>query len=54
MHIIYSDRHRAQRGEFEHYRGERGPCFKKQERGDFVLAALQARGLGLVLFVLAR
>ena len=49
MHIIYSDGHRAHRGEFEFYRGELVPCFEKPERADFVLAALQARALGPVL-----
>ena len=49
MKIVYSDRHRVHRGEFEFFRGELVPCFEKPERADFVFAALVGRGIGPVL-----
>jgi acetoin utilization deacetylase AcuC-like enzyme len=49
MHIIYSDDHRQHQGKLEFFRGELVPCFEKPERADYVLAALQRRGLGKVL-----
>ncbi len=49
MKIVYSDRHRVHRGEFEFFRGELVPCFEKPERADFVLAALVERGIGPLL-----
>ena len=49
MQIVYSDRHRVHRGEFEFFRGELVPCFEKPARADFVLAALVERGIGPVL-----
>jgi len=49
MQIIYSDRHRVHRGEFEVYRGELVPCFEKPERADFVLEAVTERRIGSVI-----
>ena len=49
MHVYYSDRHRAHRGQYEFFRGELVPCFEKPERADMVLAAIQARRIGPVL-----
>ena len=49
MHVFYSDRHRAHRGQYEFFRGELVPCFEKPERADMVLAAVQARRIGPVL-----
>lgn len=49
MQVVYSDRHRVHRGEFEFFRGELVPCFEKPERADFVLAAVQRRGIGPIV-----
>jgi len=49
MKIVYSDRHRVHRGEFEIYRGELVPCFEKPERADFVLAAVRSQRIGPVV-----
>jgi acetoin utilization deacetylase AcuC-like enzyme len=49
MDIVYSEAHRAHRGEFEFFRGRQVPCFEKPERADLVLAALVERKLGAVL-----
>jgi acetoin utilization deacetylase AcuC-like enzyme len=48
MEIIYSDRHREHRAEFEFYGGKLVPCPEKPERADAVLATLAACGLGPV------
>ncbi len=48
MQIVYSDRHRAHEGRIEHFHGTKVPCFEKPERADFVLAALEAAGIGPV------
>jgi acetoin utilization deacetylase AcuC-like enzyme len=42
MDVIYSDLHRAHRGEFEFFAGKLVPCYEKPERADAVLAALTA------------
>ena len=49
MKTIYSDRHHLHQGQLEFYRGELVPCFEKPERADFVLQAVQARGIGPVI-----
>ncbi len=45
MQIIYSDRHRAHRGEREFFHGTLVPCFEKPERADVVLATLAGCGM---------
>lgn len=45
MQTIYSDRHRAHRGEREFFHGALVPCYETPERADRVLAALTACGM---------
>jgi len=45
--VIYTDRHRLHRGEFEFFAGELVPCYEKPERADAVLAALTACGMAV-------
>lgn len=49
MDIVYSDTHRAHRGEFEFFRGRQVPCFEKPERADMVLAVLVSRQIGEIV-----
>jgi acetoin utilization deacetylase AcuC-like enzyme len=45
MDVIYTDRHRAHRGEAEFFHGALVPCYEKPERAETVLAALAALGM---------
>ncbi len=48
MLTLYNDRHALHHGKLEMFRGELVPCFEVPARADFVLQALNDRGLGPV------